>query len=82
MRMLWTLDELVSARTNGWSCPDCGRLWMDAAPAGALAIPITSTETPCSHPKLMRALVAPPRHGKTGLVTDALNHLMGVPYAR
>jgi hypothetical protein len=82
MRMLWTLDELLATSTNGWSCGDCGRLWMDAAPGGSLALPVFGGSGECRHPELMRALVAPPRHGKTEMVAEAIANIAGVNYAR
>lgn len=53
MTYLYTLDELLTMTTNGWSCPDCGRAWV-ATIAGLYAPVMEGAET-CRHPKLIRA---------------------------
>lgn len=56
MKYLYTLDELLTITTNGWSCPDCGKAWLDASPG--LAVPfVPSADQSCRHPKLNRAMI-------------------------
>lgn len=31
MKVLYTIDELLAMRTNGWGC-ECGAAWLDVAP--------------------------------------------------
>jgi hypothetical protein len=58
MRYLYTLDELLALASNGYSCAECGRTWLDAAGPG-FAFPVTDGIDPaCKHPKLTRAMVA------------------------
>lgn len=54
MRFLYSLDELLTLQTNGWSCFDCGRAWADVLPGSAFLIAEGSDPT-CKHPKLHRA---------------------------
>lgn len=56
MRALYTLDELLSIRTNGWSCPNCGKAWVDTG--AGYSVPVTDGHDPeCRHPELHRATV-------------------------
>lgn len=57
MQYLYTLDELLAADTNGWSCHDCGRTWLDIR-GPSVAVPITEGDDDCPHTKLGRAMVA------------------------
>lgn len=57
MRYLYAFDELFSIRTNGWSCAQCGKAWVDTGPG--ISVPITDGHDPsCRHPQLHRATIA------------------------
>lgn len=75
MKHIRTLDELLTLHTNGYSCPECGRLYLDIA-GPSLAVPVyAGIDTECTHPQLIRALIQPPAHGKTRLASS----MAGIP---
>lgn len=56
MKTLYTLDELLAMQTNGWSCAECGRIWLDAV-GPSLSRPGVQGDSDCAHPSIRRALV-------------------------
>lgn len=60
MKFLYTLDDLLAIRTNGWSCPECGAAWLDLD-SPSMAVPVTAGADPnCRHPRLSRARLSRP----------------------
>jgi hypothetical protein len=57
MRYLYTLDELLAITTNGWSCPACGKAWLDTVPGVAFPY-VPSADQSCRHPLLKRATIS------------------------
>lgn len=58
-RFLYTLDELLTMRTNGWACPRCGLALLDVIEGDdRLAMPaVPSSDPSCRHPSLGRGQI-------------------------
>lgn len=60
MKFLFTLDDLLAMRTNGWSCPECGTAWLDLD-SPSMAVPVVAGyDDNCRHPKLVRTMISNP----------------------
>lgn len=54
MKILYSLDELLAIRTNGWAC-ECGRTWLDVG-QGVSAL-VAEGDRDHRHRKLKRAVI-------------------------
>lgn len=58
MKQVYTLEDLLVRNTNGYTCNDCGQLWLDHLGSPSLAFTLTKGfDGSCRHPMQYRTRI-------------------------